>query len=202
MRRSTLNFALFLALLAVFGLDLALRPDPGERNVDFVPEMVTSVAAEPFSASPVFADGKTLQTPPAGAIVRGRPPLHYQATPADAARAGRELSNPFPAADAKAVARGATVYANYCQVCHGPAGKGDGPVAQRGFPAPPSLLAERAVGLPDGQIFHILTYGQGNMPPYAMQIGREDRWLAVLHVRELQRTARTTRTARTMGETR
>jgi mono/diheme cytochrome c family protein len=199
MRRSTLNFILLLALLAVLGLDLTLRPDPGVRNADFVPEMVASVAAEPFSASAVFPDGKTLQAPPAGAIVRGRPPLHYQATPADAARAGRELANPFPAANAKALARGATVYANYCQVCHGPAGKGDGPVAQRGFPAPPSLLADKALGLPDGQIFHILTYGQGNMPPYAAQIGREDRWMAVLHVRELQRTATT---ARTVGGTR
>lgn len=197
MRRSTLNVLLLLALLAVLGVNLALRPDPERRNVDFMPEMVVSAAAEPFSASAVFADGKTLQPPPAGAMIRGLPPLHYQATPEDAARAGRELSSPFPAADVKALARGQIVYGNYCQVCHGPAGKGDGPVAQRGFPAPPSLLADKALGLADGQIFHILTYGQGNMPAYAAQIRREDRWTAMLYVRELQKTARTVTTATT-----
>ncbi len=199
MRRSTLNVLLFLALLAVLGINLALRPDPEHRNVDFMPEMVVSVAAEPFSASTVFADGKTLQPPPAGAIVRGLPPLHYQATPEDAVRAGRELSNPFPATDAMALVRGQTVYGNYCQVCHGPAGKGDGPVAQRGFPAPPSLLADKALGLADGQIFHILTYGQVNMPSYAPQITREDRWKAMLYVRELQKAAKTAGPTTTSG---
>lgn len=41
----------------------------------------------------------------------------------------------------------------------------------------------------DGQLFHILTYGQGNMPSYATQLSREDRWRVIVHVRSLQQTA-------------
>jgi hypothetical protein len=42
----------------------------------------------------------------------------------------------------------------------------------------------------DGQLFHVVTYGQGNMSGYASQIGEDDRWRAVAHVRHLQRSAK------------
>src|SRR5581483_7220919 len=105
----------------------------------------------------------------------------YQSKPAD------ETVNPMKA-DAKTLARGEAVFVNFCQVCHGPAARGDGPVAQRGFPAPPSLVAPAAKsrGLTDGQLFHIITAGQNNMPSYATQIDPDDRWRAVLFVRALQ----------------
>jgi len=179
---------LLVALLAVVcGLLALTTPSPTARNVDFLPQMVRPVAARAYSANRVFADGQTIQLPPPGTVPHGLPPLPYAATPEDAARAGRELANPFPASDAPALQRGGFIFQTYCQVCHGPGGKGDGPVAQRGFPMPPTLLAEHARKLPDGQIFHIMTFGQNNMPGYAAQIARADRWRAVLYVRELQR---------------
>ena len=64
--------------------------------------MAYSVAHETFAASPVFADGKTLQAPPAGAIARGRLPLRFSGTAAEAERAGRELHNPLDSTDAAA----------------------------------------------------------------------------------------------------
>jgi len=195
--RSRFNFILALALVIVLGLHWALRPEPGRRNVEALPGMVKAVPAEAFSESAVFSDGKTLQPTPAGTVVRGLHPLPYRSTPEDAVRAGLELANPFPASSAAILARGKVTYETYCSVCHGPAGKGDGTVAKRGFPAPPSLLAEKALLLRDGQLFHILTYGQGNMPSYAAQVTRNDRWKAVLWVRELQKAAPAARTAGT-----
>jgi hypothetical protein len=38
-------------------------------------------------------------------------------------------------------------------------------------------------------MFHILTYGQGNMASYAGQLSVEDRWQVLLRVRELQQAA-------------
>jgi hypothetical protein len=52
------------------------------------------------------------------------------------------------------------------------------------------LLAENAMKLPDGTIFHLITYGRGNMPSLASQIEPMDRWRAVLGVRSLQATQR------------
>jgi mono/diheme cytochrome c family protein len=165
-----------------------MRSDPAKRNVDVLPNMVASVPYDSFASNPNFADGMTLRRPVPGTVIRGRMPLHYAATPADAQRAGIELTSPV-SGNLNVLARGAFVYANYCETCHGPAGKGDGRVAQRGFPMPPSLLAPKALQMKNGQMFHVLTYGQGNMPSYAAQIEREDRWKVIEYVRSLQAAA-------------
>jgi len=127
--------------------------------------------------------------PPAGSIPRNLMPLHYAATPEDAIRAGIELTNPFAADDQLALSRGTAVFNSFCIPCHGAGGLGDGLVTTRGVPPPPSLLDENARKIADGQMFHILTYGQKNMSSYASAISREDRWKAILYVRALQRQA-------------
>ena len=187
MRRTILNSVLLVIVATLLSLNWLLRADPSARNFEFLPDMARSVPYDAFSSNPNFADDMTLRPRVPGTVIRGMMPLHYAATPADAKRAGVELTNPIAPNDAAAMGRGAVVYATYCEICHGPAGKGDGTVAQRGFPAPPSLLAPKARGLADGQIFHILTFGQNNMPSYASQIDRDDRWKVILHVRSLQR---------------
>lgn len=181
-----LNICLLLALCVLLGLNWALRPDAARTNSEFLPEMVRTARYNAFAPNPNFADGKTLQHPAPGTIPRDEPPLHYRATPEDAVRAGQELQSPIAAGDARALQRGTVLFANFCQPCHGPGGRGDGLVVQRGFPAPPSLLAEQALKLPDGQIFHILTYGRVNMASYASQLSREDRWKVIRFVRSLQ----------------
>ena len=184
-----LNVALGIALLVAAVLNLTVYNDPARPNFEFIPEMARSVPYDAYSENPNFADGKTLQAPVRGTIARGYMPIHYRATPEDAARAGAELVNPIAPENARALERGATVFATFCRPCHGPTAKGDGPVVLRGFPAPPPLDADKARGLKDGQIFHIITYGQGNMPSHATQVSREDRWRVILHIRSLQKAA-------------
>jgi mono/diheme cytochrome c family protein len=186
MSRRAVNLVLLVAFAASLAANWALRRDPALPNSEFLPEMVRTPRYNAFAPNPNFPDGKTLQAPVPGTIPRGFLPLHYAADPADALRAGNELTNPYVASNADVQRRGAAVFANFCQVCHGGAGRGDGPVVLRGFPAPPSLLAERALKMKDGQIFHVLTYGQDNMPSYAAQLSRDDRWTVIAYVRSLQ----------------
>ncbi len=190
-----LNIVLLLVFLTSLGLNWAARRDPTQPNREPLPEMVRTPRYNAFAPNPNFVDGKTLRPPVPGTIPRGYLPLHYTAAKEDALRAGEELQSPLASADAGAAQRGAFVFTNFCLECHGAAGRGDGPVTLRGVPAPPSLLAERALNMKDGQMFHVLTYGQGNMPPYAAQLSREDRWKAILFVRSLQKQA----AARTAG---
>lgn len=182
-----LNIALALALLAAIGANVAIDRDPAIPARDYFPEMVYSRAAESYAADPALG-GTTLLTPPDGTIARGASLVRYEATPADAVRAGEELT--APRADAADVQRGQRVFQTFCTPCHGAGGAGDGTVVARGFPPPPSLLAPHARGLKDGQLFHILTYGQLNMPSYAGQIDAADRWRAIAYVRQLQGSGR------------
>jgi len=155
-----LNLSLLTLLVALVAANFGLSDNPTHRNWEAMPEMVRTIAYKSFSANPNFADGKTLQLPPEGTI------------PQSAAHVG---TRPGP-----------VVYQIYCQPCHGGAGKGDGPVAMRGFPPPPSFLADHALHLTDDQMFEIATHGQKNMPSYAVQVPPQDRRAAISYIRSLQ----------------
>lgn len=161
------------------------KGDPREKPLEIMPEMVESVPYDAFSPSPITRDKKTLMAPAKGTLPRGFTPLHYGKGPEEAERAGRELQNPL-AATPENLARGEKLYRSFCVPCHGAGGLGDGPIIPK-FPAPPPLNAARAKGLPDGRVHHIIARGQGLMPAHAAQIGYDDRWRIVLHVRSLQK---------------
>ena len=87
------------------------------------------------------------------------------------------------------VQRGGDVYRVFCITCHGPSGAGDGLVPQRGFPPPPSMTTGKSMQMKDGQLFHIITYGQGSMSSYAVQLSPDRRWDVINYVRGMQQKA-------------
>lgn len=186
--RSHVPVALVVGVLLT-ALHLALRADPSRPNFEFFPDMAVSPAAEPFDADALLPGGTTLQAPVEGVVVRGSRAFPFGAGAEEAKRAGAELVSPFHADDAEALARGEQVYRNFCIVCHDARGDGKGTVVSRGMLPPPSLAGARALEIADGEMFHILTRGQGNMPSYAAQISVEDRWRVIAHVRRMQQGA-------------
>lgn len=182
-------FVVIIAVVAIIMIERYFRPDPKVRNVEIMTEMVYSPGYKAFEPNPNFADGRTMRQPVAGTIPRGYLPLYDRAT-MRLEDAG-SLKNPFKA-DVVVLARGRVVYQIFCQVCHGPAGLGDGPVTKRGVPPPPSFLGESTAQLSDGQIYYILSEGKANMPSYAAQIGRDDRWKVIHYMKTLRNRAGTT----------
>ncbi len=197
MNRNALNLVLLTSLVVALALNWAIRVDHRRPNREFMPNMVESVAFSSYADNPHFADGKTLRSPPQGTLRRGEARIDYPPDSTGAALAGMELTNPYTLDSISALSKGDYVYRDFCQPCHGSTGMGDGPVSLRGFPPPPSLTAPNAIGLPDGRLVHIITYGQANMPGYAAQILLDDRWKAVLHIRSLQQKAAGVETAKT-----
>ena len=178
-----------LTILLCAGILAALMffaPDPARPNWEFFPDMARSPAFRAQSPNPYFEDGQTDQEPLPGTIPRGTRPLHLSNSVKDFVRAGQELRSPFDQKNPPNLDRGKLVYHTYCEVCHGPAAQGDGPVAQRGFPPPPSLLFGKALNMKDGHIFYIITVGFRKMPSYGSQIDPEDRWQAIAYLRQLQ----------------
>lgn len=179
-----INLVLAVVLAVLIGLSWAIPSDPTRRSIRYFPDMADSLALE-SQAAPA-TDVTVDLRPPEGSIARGYLPFNYEATPEDAVRAGLELINPLPAGDLTVAERGAVLFSTFCTPCHGPGGNGDGPVTARGVPPPPSLHLPHALDLPDGQIYHIITFGQKNMASYASQIDRLDRWRLVRTIREMQ----------------
>lgn len=189
MKLKILNLVLLIGIIVNIVLNLLVTRDFKQPNLMFFPEMVFSIPYDSFADNPNFSDGKTLQQPVAGTIARDHLPLHYAANDTDGVRAGLELINPYTSDDRDVKLRGAYLYKDFCLPCHGPTGRGDGIIATRGYPPPPDLALENSLKMKDGQMYHILTYGKGNMPDYRVQVDRDDRWKVILHVRELQKKA-------------
>jgi mono/diheme cytochrome c family protein len=175
-------------LLAAIAAGLLGCSAEGDRpGYEFLPGMVRSGTVHAYDTDPVTKSGPALRLPPEGTVPVGWTAFAYGPAPEEAKRAGLELANPFSPTP-EHLARGKQVFDSICFVCHGPRGEGDGPIIGR-FPNPPSLLALHARTLRDGQIYHIITRGQGIMPSHAAQVRPDDRWRAILWVRQLQRSA-------------
>ena len=142
--------ARFLALgaaciVGLLVLQRIVRSNPRERNYELFTAMVYSAAAESQAPSAVLPDGRTWQPLVEGVVVRGRPPLRFGPGDDEAARAGRELANPFAADGDEVLARGAEVYGIFCSVCHGANGSTPGPVVVPSMPPPPGFTRANAL---------------------------------------------------------
>lgn len=174
----------FISILISSMLMTGCTVDPKEKGYEIFPNMVHPVAYQPYSENPLTEDKKTMRPPAFGTIALGQKPYPYGSSEADRARASKELVNPLKA-DSAALARGKEVYERTCLVCHGPGGKGDGPIIPK-FPNPPSFSTKRVLQLTDGGIYHVITVGSGLMAPHALQVLPEDRWRLVHYVKRLR----------------
>jgi len=178
----------FLFLLSVFlGSCNRDRNNPGW---DYFPDMFYSTAYESFTKNLNFTDSMTMRVPVAGTVPRGFTPFEYTLDPESRIKAGKILVNPF-SSDPDLLLRGKAVYTTFCIGCHGISGKGDGHLfTSKLYPLKPrSLVADNAVKLRDGEIFHSITLGFGSMGAHGSQIRPEDRWKVILYIRKLQKEA-------------
>lgn len=118
-----------------------------------------------------------LFAPPPGAVAVG--------SEAQLAReaAARSLRSPLAASE-ETLKQGRQLFETYCLVCHGPEGRGNGPVAG-GAMLPADLTSARVQALSDGALYHTLRHGFGTMPAYYDRLTSEERWRVILYVRTL-----------------
>ncbi|WP_345257987.1 cytochrome c [Flaviaesturariibacter amylovorans] len=82
------------------------------------------------------------------------------------------------------------LYLINCGICHGSKLDGNGPLWKGGdgpYPAAPrNLLDDYTKKLSDAQIYHVITYGKGQMGAYASQVHPEQRWWITNYIRSKQ----------------
>ena len=172
-------------MLIVFSSCDHNRNNPGWQYFD---DMVTSPAYESYTMNPNFEDGKTMQPLVEGTVPRGFMKYPYEKTDEDRITAGLTLENPLEATSEN-LERGKNVYEIYCSSCHGETGDGQGNLyTSNKFQYPPAnLLSDKVITIPDGEIYHVISVGWGIMAEHGSQIQPDDRWKAVMYIRnELQ----------------
>lgn len=170
------------ASVFVFGLT-GCGPKGNEPNVELIQDMMVQPALKAQDTIPGHPDKMGDRVPPEGTAAMNREVYLYKGNPEGAAN---NLKSPEVTPDMLKL--GEKNFKNFCFVCHGEKGMGDGPVASK-FQGvkPPSLLSDKVRAMKDGQIFHIITDGQGVMGAYINQMPfNKDRWAVVAYVRQLQ----------------
>jgi mono/diheme cytochrome c family protein len=176
-----------LALASIVPLAGCARGCTSSRPpIHLNPSMDDQPKVRPQTASSFFFNGASMREPVPGTVpiggLREDGPF-FTGRGAD----GQFVATiPHPVDDAL-VERGRQRYGIYCQPCHDARGEGRGILFQRGNVPTATFHQEKILKYADGQIFDVITNGQGLMAGYRWPIPPADRWAIVAYVRELQR---------------
>ena len=95
------------------------------------------------------------------------------------------LKNPVPSTP-ESIASGKSSYDWYCARCHGPSGKGDGPVTLHGGRPSDFTDATWVFGASDGEIFTVIRDGTSvDSESYADRLSETEMWNVVNFLRTL-----------------
>ena len=169
-----------LPLCSILVLALTACKGSGNNpNVEIIQDMMESPAVKSQEYDDFFEDhAGGARVPPEHTVPVGFNP--------DLAKADK---NPFAGNTSDEVLlTGQKYFETNCAVCHGFKGHGDGPVGLKMPNKPPALVSDKVKGWADGQIYQVITMGQGTMGSYASHIPQKYRWQVVNYVRHLQQT--------------
>ena len=149
-------------------------------------DMYDQAKYKPLAASQLWPDGRASRPLEAGTIAHSGGAL--AGTSSGRENATKPDQHGRPTYTRAEILRGQQRFDIYCQPCHGPVGDGDGYIARRGFPHPPTYHSDRLREVSDDYIYHVITDGYGVMYPYGDRVRPEDRWAIVAYIRALQRS--------------
>ncbi len=197
-------FRLCLIVVLVSTMFSACRKASGDYPGDqYTYDMISSRAYETYSLMTGLPDSMSALLPVNGTVpfvgnaiggtngdslaMEVNLPYAYANTPEDYERAGVELKNPYDQKDPKIIAAGMRTFNIYCSVCHGAEGDGKGFIVTEGkFKAvPPSYYDAGYIDMPDGKMFHSMTYGKNAMQSYAYALSKADRWKVIAYINSL-----------------
>jgi mono/diheme cytochrome c family protein len=186
------TYAWLIATGVVFSM-VACNSNSLSPGVEFMPDMYRGPASEPYSWNPFYADSLSSRKPVPGTISQGSMPnspfsinntvYSYPNTNEGYEAAGKYLHNPI-AATAENLEKGKDLFSKFCMHCHGESGDGNGSMVANGkFPSPGAYWTK--IGLNEGKMFHVMTYGKGLMGSHASQLNKEERWKLAMYVQSL-----------------
>lgn len=190
MKKKYPNIIKALTVVTLFSSLIGCKDENGLAP-EYMPDMYRSPSVETYVdygeirgqySNPEIANEMKARKPVEGTIPRGFTPYPYKNTPEDYELAGEQLKNPIPYSE-EVVAEGKELYGMFCVHCHGKDGQGMGSIVEiEKFPPIPTKFSP-SLNLPEGKMFHTITYGKGLMGSHASQLNQEERWKLVHYIR-------------------
>jgi mono/diheme cytochrome c family protein len=183
--KTSRDLLILCSVLMLAGCNL----DKSKPNIELIQDMMDSPALKPQEYDATAPDNRSARVPPAGTVPRG-----FEAyAPGNNFEAATNNKNPLAGEMSEEVLSvGIKHYNTQCMVCHGQHGEGSAKSTVSEFMAlkPPTLLSPKIRGWTDGQIYHVITMGQGVMGAYAHHIPQKSRWQVVNYIRHLQKESK------------
>ena len=178
--------------------------NPDSPGLEYMPDMYRSPAVEayvdygqdPYQVGEETAAAQRMvqsaRKPVAGTIafapdqIAFAMPYAYPNTVAGYEAAGLGLNSPLATIGQTELEAGQKIYTMMCTQCHGELGKGDGALSRNGHILGIPSYSDKLKDLPEGKMYHTLTYGKGLMGSHASQLSQKDRWLVIEYIKVLQ----------------
>lgn len=185
------NFILFSAVLTITILaSCGSKRDPGRT---YMPDMAYSRAFEAYATNDLKQHGiNYLQHPVEGTIRRGDLFAYTLLNDSNGYKMSVSVKDPLPALDSIQLLEAKRLYNINCAICHGENMDAQGPLAVSGkVGGIANLKLDQYIKQPVGQMYHVVTYGKGNMGSYAAQLDRKQRWMVIQYVKSEQQKGST-----------
>lgn len=177
----------FVALAGLISLVQSCKNnrDPG---LDYMPDMRYSRAYEAYATNELAKQNiNYVPYPVEGTIRRGDLFPYSLPNDSNGYKMSTTVVNPLPPLNEQQMKEAERLYNINCGICHGAKMDAQGPLATGGkIPAVANLTIAQYVEMPEGTMFHSITYGKGNMGSYASQLSREQRWMVIKYVKAVQ----------------
>ena len=190
-----------LSIISVFGFSALLVISCGDDHSkpvrDYMPDMKYSRAYETYSDhSNLSAEGVTFNNRPVvGTVSRGEELPYHLTNDSTGYAQSAAVIDPLPKLNETEMTEAERLFLINCAICHGPALDGNGPLYKGGngpFAAKPAVLVgdPKIEALPEGTLYHVMTYGKNLMGSYASQLNRKQRWMVAQYVKMKQQSAK------------
>ena len=180
--KSNLKMIFFIS---VFALLSGCHIDKSKPNFELIQDMMESPTIKAQEYEEGAPNNSGMRVPPEGTQPKGFSPYAFKTDPEGA----KNQKNPFQGDFSEATLKpGLKYYTIHCQICHGAKGEGGDnlSIGEKMALKPPSLLSDKIKAWTDGQLYHVITVGQGVMGPYASHIPQDYRWKVVQYIRHLE----------------
>jgi len=184
----------FLIMTGFFMVTLLLvscskiRRSPGRA---YMPDMAYSRAYETYASTEALQkEGVHYSAlPVTGTVARGDMFPYTLKNDTTGYAQSASIENPLNA-DSINKTEAERLYLVNCGICHGPKLDGNGPLFNDGkgpfTSAPKNFMADDMKKMPEGTMFHSVTYGKNAMGSYASQLNTQQRWMVIAYIKSKQ----------------
>ena len=154
----------------------------------YMPDMAYSRAYEAYAPNNLKQEGiNYINHPVDGTIRRGDLFAYTLLNDSNGYRMSTGVKSPLATLDTTQMLEAQRLYSINCAICHGANLDAQGPLAVSGkVGGIANLKLDQYIKQAEGQMYHVVTYGKGNMGSYAAQLDKKQRWMVVQYVKSEQ----------------